>query len=159
LKPSVTYYGTMVLEPSRVGGDAAPEVFKALSDPIRWSIVTQIAAVDELPCATLEERLPVSKPTISYHTRILHQAGLLSMRKKGRNYFYALRRDVLQEVLDVLWQLAPGPLPVDEGGLRQADVSDRRRGKRSRTGQSAGRGPEPRLRKASGDDEVVVLTW
>jgi DNA-binding transcriptional ArsR family regulator len=76
----------------------AAEVFKALGDPVRWSIVTQIAAVGELPCADLERTLPVSKPTISYHTKILQQAGLLSVRKEGRNYFYALRRDVLREV-------------------------------------------------------------
>ena len=63
------------------------EVFKALGDPIRWSIVTQMAAVDELACLTLEDTLPVSKPTISYHTKILHHAGLISVRKSGRNGF------------------------------------------------------------------------
>ena len=44
---------------------AAVEVFKALGDPVRWSIIAQIAAVHELPCAELEQTLPVSKPTIS----------------------------------------------------------------------------------------------
>jgi DNA-binding transcriptional ArsR family regulator len=58
----------------------AAEVFKALGDPVRWSIIAQIAAVDELPCADLEQTLPVSKPTISYHTKILQQAGLLTVR-------------------------------------------------------------------------------
>ena len=41
------------------------EIFKALSDPVRWSIVMQMAAVDELACVTLEDTLTVSKPTIS----------------------------------------------------------------------------------------------
>src|SRR5215470_217198 len=95
----------------------APEVFKALGDPVRWSIIVQIAAVDELPCAELEQTLPVSKPTISYHTKILQQAGLISVRKEGRNYFYALRREVLREVQDELWHLAPAPRPVGESGI------------------------------------------
>ena len=51
------------------------EVFRALSDPIRWSIIVQMAQVDELACITLESTLPVSKPTISYHTKILQNAG------------------------------------------------------------------------------------
>ena len=82
------------------------EVFKALSDPVRWSIISQMAAVDELACQTLEGTLPVSKPTISYHTKILYQAGLINVRKSGRNYFYSLRHDALHEVLDKLWELA-----------------------------------------------------
>src|ERR1700761_5783607 len=95
---------------------AAVEGFKALGDPVRWSIVAQIAAVDELPCAHLEQTLPVSKPTISYHTKILQQAGLISVRKEGRNYFYALRRDVLRDVQDELGRLAPAPRPVGDAG-------------------------------------------
>ena len=47
------------------------EIFKALSDPIRWDIVLQMASVDELACVTLEDSLPVSKPTISYYIKIL----------------------------------------------------------------------------------------
>jgi len=82
------------------------EIFKALSDPIRWNIVVQMASVDELACVTLEDTLPVSKPTISYHTKILYQAGLINVRKSGRNYFYSLRRDVLRNLLDDLCELA-----------------------------------------------------
>jgi hypothetical protein len=119
----------------------------------------QIAAVDELPCATLEQTLPVSKPTISYHTKILQQAGLLSVRKEGRNYFYALRRDVLREVLDDLWHLAPAPRPVVGGGeIGYVAPAARHRGDRPLTAQ-AGRRSERRGRRAAGDDEVVVLTW
>jgi DNA-binding transcriptional ArsR family regulator len=95
---------------------AASEVFKALGDPIRWSIVQQMAQQEELACSVLEDTLPVSKPTISYHTKILTQAGLIEVRKKGRNYFYALRRDVLHGLVDELWTLAPGPRLVTDDG-------------------------------------------
>ena len=86
---------------------APAEIFKALGDPIRWSIIEQVAREDELACSLLEDTLPVSKPTISYHTKILTQAGLIEVHKRGRNYFYSLRRDVLHDVLDELWRLAP----------------------------------------------------
>jgi DNA-binding transcriptional ArsR family regulator len=95
---------------------AATEVFKALGDPIRWNIVQQMAQQEELACSLLEDTLPVSKPTISYHTKILTQAGLIEVRKRGRNYFYSLRRDVLQGLIDELWTFAPGPrLATDNG--------------------------------------------
>jgi DNA-binding transcriptional ArsR family regulator len=114
-------------------GNAIAEVFKALGDPVRWSILAQIAVVGELPCADLEQTLPVSKPTISYHVKILQQARLLAVRKEGRNYFYALRHDVLREVQDELSRLAPAP------ALTAHD--------------------DQRSRLVAADDDVVPLTW
>ena len=127
----------MAHDPDR--GALPAEAFKALGDPIRWSIVTQMAAVDELACVTLEETLPVSKPTISYHTKILYHAGLISVRKEGRNYFYTLRRDVLHQVIDSLWELAPTPRPI--------------------VGQQKGYVPSRRRAVAANAEEAVVLTW
>jgi DNA-binding transcriptional ArsR family regulator len=138
---------------------AAVEVFKALGDPVRWSIIAQIAAVDELPCADLEQTLPVSKPTISYHTKILQQAGLLSVRKEGRNYFYALRREVLREVQDELWRLAPAPRPVGEGGIDYEVPATRHRAERPAVAQARNARRGRRSRRVAGDEDVVVLTW
>lgn len=78
---------------------AITDVFKALSDPMRWNIVCQMAAVEELACTTLETTLPITKPTISYHIKVLYHAGLVDVRKDGRYYFYRLRRDVLDSML------------------------------------------------------------
>ncbi|MGH3419064.1 MAG: ArsR/SmtB family transcription factor [Streptosporangiaceae bacterium] len=125
------------------------EIFKALSDPVRWSIIMQMAAVDELACLTLEDTLTVSKPTISYHTKILYHAGLISVRKSGRNYYYSLRRDVLHELLDDLWELASTPRPVvreEDGHVAMGRPARKRRG--------------PRETAASQNvEEAVVLTW
>lgn len=119
------------------------EIFKALSDPIRWNIIVQMASVDELACVTLEDTLPVSKPTISYHTKILYQAGLISVRKSGRNYFYSLRRDVLHQLLDDLWELAP----AQRSAVRDEDGP-------------AVSGPARNRPGATEDvEEAVVLTW
>jgi len=138
---------------------AAVEVFKALGDPVRWSIVAQIAAVDELPCAELEQTLSVSKPTISYHTKILQQAGLLSVRKEGRNYFYALRREVLREVQDELWRLAPTPRPVGDSGIDYEVPAARHHAERPAAVQARNARRDRRARRVAGDDDVVLLTW
>ncbi len=94
------------------------EVLKALADPVRWQIVCQMAMVDELARNTLEDTLPVSKPTISYHTKLLIQAGLVDVRKEGRNSYYTLRRRVLRELMDELRTLAPGSRPVQHAPAR-----------------------------------------
>lgn len=131
------------------------EIFKALSDPVRWSIIAQMASVDELACITLEDTLPVSKPTISYHTKILHHAGLISVRKSGRNYYYSLRRDVIRDLLDGLWELAPTPRPVV--GTQNGSVPTSRRKKRQDPASIAA---ISRQRDASDDiEEAAVLTW
>ena len=116
----------------------ATEVFKALSDPIRWNIVQQVAREDEFACSILEETLPVSKPTISYHTKVLIQAGVIAVRKRGRNYFYSLRRDVLHDVIDEVLGLTPGPRATDPADGRAQDP-----------------GPAP----GEADALVTLLTW
>ncbi|WP_051683540.1 helix-turn-helix transcriptional regulator [Blastococcus sp. URHD0036] len=124
---------------------AATEVFKALGDPIRWNIVQQMAQQEELACSVLEDTLPVSKPTISYHTKILTQAGLIEVRKRGRNYFYSLRREVLRSLMDEMWLLAPGPRLVSSDGEGTGDRAER-----------------PVLKAAVGDDtsrSAALLTW
>jgi ArsR family transcriptional regulator len=77
--------------------DRQAEVFSALGEPIRIQMITLIAGVDELPCTVLVENIPLSKSTISYHVKILHRAGLIDVRKDGRNFHYTLRRRVLEE--------------------------------------------------------------
>ena len=108
------------------------EIFKALADPVRWDIVMQMAAVDELACMTLEDTLPVSKPTISYHTKILYHAGLITVRKAGRNYYYSLRREVLRDLLSGLRALTPDAPPGTGPGqeVRGAVSRMRQRGGR-----------------------------
>ena len=93
------------------------DVMKVLSDPIRWSIVVQMAAADELACTTLERTLPVTKPTISYHIKALAHARLLTVRKEGRYYFYKLRRDVLADALE---RMSMELSPAGPGSVRRS---------------------------------------
>ena len=132
------------------------EIFKALADPVRWDIVMQMASVDELACMTLEDTLPVSKPTISYHTKILHHAGLISVRKSGRNYYYSLRRDVLHKLLDDLWELAPMPRPVVAKEDGQVAMG---RGQKRADAHSAAARKRRAIPARETVEEAVVLTW
>jgi DNA-binding transcriptional ArsR family regulator len=92
--------------PSLEAGDvAAPDlaavdvltVLQALSDPVRLSIVRQLAAggEDGLMCHQLE--LAVKKSTASHHLKTLYRAGITSEREDGVCKYVRLRRAELDK--------------------------------------------------------------
>ncbi len=67
-------------------GEAAglATVFAALGDPIRLRLLSLVAAQGEVCSCNLEAPLGRSQPTISHHTRVLADAGLIVGEKRGR---------------------------------------------------------------------------
>ena len=59
-------------------------VFAALGDPVRLRLLSIVAAEGEVCSCNLEEPLGKSQPTISHHTRVLSEAGLIQGEKRGR---------------------------------------------------------------------------
>jgi len=74
-------------------------IFSALSDPTRVEMLELIIRRGEVGCAEFDVRFPLSKSTISYHTRILSAAGLIETRRDGRFFFYGPLLDSLEEGL------------------------------------------------------------
>jgi DNA-binding transcriptional ArsR family regulator len=66
-------------------------VMAALSDPVRVTIVRELAARGEAACGTFE--LGVSKATRSHHFKVLREAGLTRTRAEGTHRYVTLRRD------------------------------------------------------------------
>ena len=66
-----------------------PDGFAALADPVRRSIFERLAAG---PCAVvdLSEGLPVSRPAVSQHLKVLKDAGLVIDRPEGRRRLYRI---------------------------------------------------------------------
>ena len=95
----------------------------ALGDPTRRAVFARIAqrprAVGEI---ALE--LPVSRPAVSQHLRVLKDAGLVHDRRDGNRRIYAVRRDGLQAMraqLDEFWNDA---LTNFKGLVDQANQED-----------------------------------
>lgn len=59
-------------------------VFAALSDPVRLRLLSIVASEGEVCSCNLEEPLGKSQPTVSHHTRVLAEAGLIEGEKRGR---------------------------------------------------------------------------
>jgi ArsR family transcriptional regulator, arsenate/arsenite/antimonite-responsive transcriptional repressor len=59
-------------------------VFAALSDPVRLRLLSIVAAEGEVCSCNLEGPLGKSQPTISHHTKVLAETGLIVGEKRGR---------------------------------------------------------------------------
>src|SRR5438874_12566451 len=63
--------------------------FDALGDPMRRRIVERLRR-GPLPVGELAERLPVGRPAVSKHLKVLEGAGLVEHRSIGTRNLYAL---------------------------------------------------------------------
>lgn len=71
-------------------GDALVAMFKALADATRLDVFRLIAAQDAPICACdVVDRFAVSQPTISHHLRVLRDAGLITVSRRGVWAYYA----------------------------------------------------------------------
>src|ERR1700729_2412234 len=59
-------------------------LFAALSDPVRLRLLSIVAGEGEVCSCNLEGPLGKSQPTISHHTKVLADAGLIVGEKRGR---------------------------------------------------------------------------
>jgi DNA-binding transcriptional ArsR family regulator len=84
------------------------EAWNALGDPSRRAIVNCLA---ERPQAVgeLADALPISRPAVSQHLRVLKQAGLVTERAAGTRRIYRLNPAgvaALRDQLDTYWNRA-----------------------------------------------------
>jgi DNA-binding transcriptional ArsR family regulator len=66
------------------------EVFKALADPTRRSLLDQLFKLDGQTLSALEQRLPMTRFGVMKHLRVLEEAGLVTTRKSGREKLHFL---------------------------------------------------------------------
>ena len=86
----------------------ALEGFAALSDPTRRQIFDRLSR-KALSVGELAEGLPVTRPAVSQHLKVLKDAGLVVVRSEGtRNIYRVDPRGVaaMRDYLDRFWQRA-----------------------------------------------------
>ncbi len=64
-----------------------------MGDATRQQIIILLAQNEELNVTEITEQLPLSRPTVSHHLKVLRQAGLIGVRRSGTEHFYALTID------------------------------------------------------------------
>src|SRR5687767_8888104 len=66
------------------------EVFRALADPTRRSLLDELFKQDGQTLSALERRLPMTRFGVMKHLKVLEEAGLVATRKRGREKLHFL---------------------------------------------------------------------
>lgn len=119
------------------------DTLTALADPTRRAIFERLRG-GPLAVGELAEGLPVSRPAVSQHLKVLEGAGLVTVSREGTRRLYRIEPrglEPLRRYLDSFWddvlsafaRAADSPRPMDTGnheapkGDSQAD-SNRKKG-------------------------------
>ena len=86
----------------------AARLFHALSDRTRLSILQRLRLGERCVC-DLTDALDAAQSRLSFHLKVLKDAGLVTDRKDGRWMYYTLNTDALAEVAELADALAAAP--------------------------------------------------
>ncbi len=81
------------------------DAIAALADPSRRAIV-EVLRSGAQPVSLIAKDLPISRPAVSQHLKVLSDAGLLTCSTEGTKRLYALSPDgiaAMRKYLDELW--------------------------------------------------------
>jgi ArsR family transcriptional regulator len=92
----------------------AARLFHALSDETRLSILERLRRGERCVCE-LTDALDAAQSRLSFHLRVLKEAGLVTDRREGRWMYYTLNPEKLADVANLAQTLAT-PLPARADG-------------------------------------------
>lgn len=87
----------------------AAHLLAAAADPVRWAVLQQLAVSQACVC-DLQGPVSIAPNLMSYHLKVLRQAGLIVGTRRGRRIDYNLAKDALQRLHDAI---PAGPVRVD----------------------------------------------
>jgi DNA-binding transcriptional ArsR family regulator len=87
------------------------DVFGALADPVRRSLLAELASAPRR-VVDLADARTISRPAVSKHLRLLLDAGAVSVTERGRERYYALAPAGLDPVQEYVGGLLASSLSV-----------------------------------------------
>ena len=74
------------------------DIFSALADPTRRSILEMLAQRGELTASQIYEQFPVSRPAVSQHLKALREANLVRVEKRAQQRIYRINPESMLEL-------------------------------------------------------------
>lgn len=87
--------------PAALDLSRSAQLFHALSDVTRLAVLDMLRDGERCVCE-LQAALDAAQSRLSFHLKVLREAGLVSDRKEGRWSYYRVNDDVLAEVHDLV---------------------------------------------------------
>jgi ArsR family transcriptional regulator len=85
--------------------EQARALLKALADPLRLRVIEALGGGERCVC-DLTADLGLAQSKLSFHLKVLKEAGLLSDRQEGRWIYYRLRPEAIEQLRGWLAQLS-----------------------------------------------------
>jgi uncharacterized protein YndB with AHSA1/START domain len=95
------------------------DVFRALADPTRRSLLDELFAEDGQTLSALEARLPMTRFGVMKHLKVLEEAGLVKTRRRGREKLHFLNPVPIRLVHDRWVSKYAEPWAATLSGLKQ----------------------------------------
>jgi ArsR family transcriptional regulator len=89
----------------------AAQLFHALSDETRLGILEKLRPGEQCVC-DLQDDLEAAQSRLSFHLRVLKDAGLVIDRKEGRWSYYSIAPGALAEIHDIAVAMQPSKLRI-----------------------------------------------
>lgn len=86
---------------------AMSDTLKAISDPVRRQILELLKA-KPYAAGEIAAHFDLKQATVSYHLKLLKQAGLITEQKKKNYIYYGLNASVFEDVLTWIYSLGKG---------------------------------------------------
>lgn len=94
--------------PDHDAAEAGPALLACVADPVRWNVLRHLTAGEACVC-DIQASVPVAANLLSYHLRVLREAGLILARRRGRWVDYRLAPDARHRLAAAL------PVPAPPG--------------------------------------------
>lgn len=81
--------------------------FHALSDPTRLELINRLAGGEQCVCE-LTDAMQTGQSRLSFHLKVLKDAGLIQDRREGRWMYYTLVEEAFEELEELIRTLRKG---------------------------------------------------
>jgi ArsR family transcriptional regulator len=82
-------------------------LFHALSDETRLALLEQLKGGEQCVCE-LTDAMRAAQSRLSFHLKVLKEAGLIRDRREGRWMYYSIDPDVIEELETIVASLKQG---------------------------------------------------
>lgn len=104
-------------------GSSYEKAFNALGDPTRRSIFEKLHA-RPLAVVDIAEGLPISRPAVSQHLKVLREAKLISIHQQGTKNIYQIDHQgilAMRNYLDNFWDTALATFKLTAEKMKEDD--------------------------------------
>lgn len=86
--------------------EKAANMLKAIAHPMRIAIINYLEDGKKLTVTQIHELLQIEQSTTSHHLGILKDKGVLTSTRDGKNTYYSLKHDTLNNIVECISRCA-----------------------------------------------------